>query len=217
MHDKTLKARVEAELQSEPSANEAGVGVSVSVEHRLVALDGHVHDDAQLSAAERAVKRVKGVRGYVRGLEVRPWPAVGSDVAIAERVARLLAWDVTLAKGAVRARVQGGYVTLSGEVASACQKASAERGLRQLVGVRGVFNAIGVKPRAWATDIRRRIAAALHRHTDIIAQHVAVTVAGGKVRLDGASPTRLERETIAHAGWRAPVVAAVEDRMTITP
>jgi osmotically-inducible protein OsmY len=215
MDDKILKKLIEDELDWEPSVDAAGIGVSV--EKGAVKLNGHVRNYAEMMAAERAVKRVKGVRGYVSSLEVRPEPIAGSDMAIAERVSNILGWDVTLPKGAIKARVQAGFVTLTGEVEWAYQKTGAERGLRNVLGVRGVINSITIKPRVAAKDIKHRIEAALERRADTTAQHVVVSVDGGKVVLDGASPTWAERETIEHACWSAPGVTAVEDRMTIEP
>lgn len=213
MEDKVLKRLVEDELEWEPSVNAVGIGVSV--EHGIVNLTGHVGSYAEMFAAEKAVKRVKGVRGYVPDLDVRLAPKTESDEAIAARIANIIDWDVTVPQGAVTVKVQDGRVTLSGEVEWAYQRAAAETGLRHLAGVRLVTNMIGVKPRVQAGDIQRRIQDALERRADASANHVNVTVLGGKVVLDGTLPTWAERDAVEHAAWAAPGVTAVEDRTTI--
>lgn len=215
MEDKLLKRLVEDELEWEPSVNATGIGVSV--ERGIVSLTGHVGSYAELFAAEKAVKRIKGVRGYAQDIEVRLAPATESDTGIAAKIANIIDWDVTVPKGAVQVKVQNGVVTLTGQVEWAYQRTAAETGLRRLAGVRSLSNLITVKPRVQAGDIKRRIEEALDRRADAASDAVTVTVKDGKVFLDGRVPTWAERETVEHAAWAAPGVTAVEDRTTIGP
>lgn len=213
MEDKVLKRHVEDELEWEPRVNPAGIGVSV--ENGIVHLTGHVASYAQMFAAEQAVKRIKGVRGYVPDLEVRLAPEIHSDEAIAGRIANILDWDVTVPNAGITVKVHEGRVTLTGEVEWAYQRTAAETGLRQLTGVRSVNNQITVRPRAKAVDLKRRIVEALERRADTAASHVSVSVIGDKVTLEGALPTWAERDAVEHAVWAAPGVSAVEDLTTI--
>lgn len=214
MDDKLLKRLVEDELQYQPSIDAADIGVSV--QDGIVHLNGNVATFAQKYAVENAVKRVKGVRGYVEDLVVRPHGDFDSDDAIAARVANLLEWDVTLPKGAVKVKVEGGVVTLSGEVEWAFQRVAAESGMRRLTGVRGLNNTITIKPRVAAADIKRRIEQALERQAEVEAHGVSITVDGGKVKLDGKVRAWFERDIIERAAWAAPGVTGVEDRVTIS-
>lgn len=214
MEDKVLKRHVEDELEWEPSVNAAGIGVGV--ENGIVQLTGHVSSYAQMFAAEKAVKRIKGVRGYVTDVEVRLAPEIHSDESIAGRIANILEWDVTVPNAGITVKVHEGRVTLTGQVEWAFQRSAAEAGLRQLTGVRSVNNLITLAPRAKAIDIQRRIVDALERRADAAASHVTVSVVGDKVTLEGALPTWAERDAIEHAVWAAPGVAAVEDLTTIS-
>jgi osmotically-inducible protein OsmY len=214
MDDKALKKRVEDELEWQPSIDAADIGVMV--ERGIVRLVGHVANYAQKRVAETAVKRVKGVRGYVEDLEVRPYPKTFTDEGIANAVANLLEWDVTVPKNAVQVKVENGFVVLTGEVHWAYQRLAAEQSLRRLQGVRGVINAITVKPRAQASDIKRRIEAALERQADIEADKIQVTVDGDKVKLDGQVRAWFERDIIERAAWAAPGVRSVDDRVTVS-
>lgn len=112
-------------------------------------------------------------------------PKAYADEAIAERVVNLIDWDVTIPTGAVRAKVENGFVTLMGEVTWDYQRQAAERGVPQLLGVRGLANQIVVKPQLQATDIKRRIEEALERQADLEADKISVIVDGGRVRLEG--------------------------------
>jgi len=213
MEDNVLKKLVEDELQFRPSVDAAEIGVSVH--NGIVHLNGNVASFAQKVAVESAVKRVKGVRGYVEDLVVRPHGDVYSDDAIAARVANVLDWDATVPKGAIKVKVEGGVVTLSGDVDWAYQRTGAVSGIRRLMGVRGVNNTIMVKPRVQAVDIKQRVEQALERQAEVEANRVSITVDGGKVRLDGTVRAWFERDIIERAAWATPGVTSVEDHVTV--
>ena len=213
MEDKVLKKLVEDELDWQPAVDASSIAITVN--GGIVHLTGHVANYAQKAAAENAVKRVKGVRGYVEDLEIQPFPKAETDEAVAARVANVIDWDVTVPKGAVKVKVEGGMVTLSGDVEWSYQRQAAERGIRQLLGVRGLTNLITVKPRIQPSDIKRRIELALERQAEFEAHRITVSVDGGKVRLAGKVRAWFERDIIERAAWSAPGVQSVEDRVTV--
>lgn len=213
MEDKVIKKLVEEELDWQPSIDAADIGVTV--DNGIVRLTGHVPNYFQKTAAEEAVKRIKGVRGIVQDLEVRTFPATYTDEAIAARVANLLEWDVTVPKDVVKVKVDNGYVTLMGQVDWQYQRSAAEHGIRNLPGVRALSNQIQVKPRIQASDIKRRIEDALDRQADLESKRITVTVEGDKVRLEGKVKAWFERDVVERAVWAAPGVRAVEDRVSI--
>ncbi len=81
--------------------------------------------------------------------------------------------------------MHGGHVTLTGKVEWLFQKREAEKALRYVRGVRGVFNHITASPRAAERDVRHRIVEALHRNANVDAGHIVVTVTGEKAILTG--------------------------------
>jgi osmotically-inducible protein OsmY len=214
MDDKVLKRLVEEELQFQPSVDAAHIGVSVR--SGIVHLNGGVPTFAQKAAIENAVKRVKGVRGYVEDLIVQPHGDLHSDDAIAAQAANRLAWDALLPKDVIKVKVERGWVTLTGDVEWAYQRITAEGDVRRLHGVLGVTNLIVIRPKVSPADIRQRIEQALERQAEIEAKGITVTVDGGKVRLEGTVRAWREREAIERAAWAAPGVTAVEDHVTIT-
>uniref|UniRef100_B0SYI9 Transport-associated n=1 Tax=Caulobacter sp. (strain K31) TaxID=366602 RepID=B0SYI9_CAUSK len=213
MEDKTIKEMVHDELEWEPSIDSADIGVTV--ENGVAHLSGHVTNYLQKMAAETAVKRVKGVRGYVDDLQIRAFPETYSDEAIAGRVANLIDWHVAVPSGAVKVKVDKGFVTLSGKVDWQFQRSAAEQGVRAIQGVRGLYNQIEVKPHVEAGDIKRRIEDALARQADLEADKIRVSVEGGKVRLEGKVRAWFERDIAERAAWAAPGVRAVEDRVAV--
>jgi osmotically-inducible protein OsmY len=212
--DKVLKESVEAELDWLPGVDAADIGVAV--QSGVVTLTGHVSTYAQKVAVEQAVKRLKGVRGVAEEIEIRPYGNIGQkDDEVAGRVVHLLGWDSSVPRDAIKVEVANGFVTLTGEVDWQYQRLAAERGVRALSGVRGLNNAITVKPHVQPKDIKRRIEAALERQADLDADRIHVTVEGAKVRLEVHVRAWHEREAAERAVWAAPGVQAVEDHVTI--
>lgn len=157
MSDKTLKHAVEEELDWEPSIDSEHIGVTV--EDGVVTLSGHVGTYAEKFTAEKAAKRVKGVRAIAQEIEIRfPNDKKTSDDQIAKRALDIIAWDSTIPKDKVLVKVQNGFVTLSGEVDWFYQRDDAEHAVRKLAGIKGLSNEIRIKPKAYAYDIKERTA-----------------------------------------------------------
>ncbi len=108
-----LQQAVLAELRWEPAVPAAHIGVTA--DNGVVTLSGHVDNLAQKLAAEAAALRVRGVKAVAEEIEVRlPFDASRSDAEIAAAVVERLAWDVTVPQNAIEAKVEGGWVTLTG-------------------------------------------------------------------------------------------------------
>jgi len=213
--DLTLQQRVIDELEFDPRVKAAHIGVSVR--QGVVSLSGHVESYVEKYAAERAARRVKGVKAVAEEIEVRlPSDKKTGDDEIAARAVRMLAWDVAVPLGGIQVKVEHGVVTLSGEVDWAYQRAEAEYDVRKLGGVKAVINDIHIRPQVNASDVRAQIRAALERSADLEASGIHVSVADGKVVLSGNVRNWIEREEAARAAWSAPGVVAVEDLIQIT-
>ena len=213
--DVGLKNAVDAELAWVPFVDAAHIGVTA--ENGIVTLSGHVPTYAQKLAVEKAVKRIKGVRGLAEELEVRLPVSFGNDDdEVAKRVANILDWGVSVPNDSVKVQVTEGVVTLSGEVDWQYERNGAEQGVRLLNGVRGLINQITVKPHVMTQDVKRRIESALQRQAHVEASNISVTIDGTTVRLDGKVKAWAERDAIERAVWAAPGVRTVDDHVTIT-
>lgn len=214
MSDKTLRQAVMDELEWDPSFNAQHIGVAV--EEGVVTLTGHVGSYVERLAAEKAVKRVKGVRAIAEEIDVRfPNDKKTSDDQIARRALDVIAWDSTIPKDKIQIKVQNGFVTLSGEVDWFYQRDDAEAAVRKLTGVKGLSNEVKVKPQVRGTDIKQRIETALKRNAEVEADAIKVTVQEGRVILDGKVKAWYERELAERTAWSAPGVISVEDRISI--
>jgi osmotically-inducible protein OsmY len=211
--DKRLKQAVLDELQWEPSVNAAHIGVTAK--DGVVTLLGHVENFAEKSAAEKAARRVNEVRAVAEEIEVRlPFNIKHGDEEIASAAANRLQWDSAVPKGAVKAKVEKGWVTLTGEVDWHYQQDAAASDVRGLWGVIGVSNEITIKSKPNTSNIRDNILVALHRSWFDPAT-INVTAQGGKVTLTGEVDSWYERDEAGSTAWAAPGTTSVENDISV--
>ena len=215
MDDKILRQLIVDELDFEPRIDAAHIGVAV--DQGVVTLTGHVSNYAEKIAAEDAVKRVKGVKAIAEEIEIRfPSSVPGtSDDEIAKRAVAMLGWSISVPKDRIQVKVQQGWITLSGEVDWYYQKEAAAETVRKLSGVRGVNNLVTIKSRVLPSDVRQRIEQALKRNAEVEASRISVSVADGKVVLEGKVKAWHERQIAEQAAWAVPGVRRVEDKLRV--
>jgi osmotically-inducible protein OsmY len=214
MDDKTLRQFIIDELDFEPSIDAANIGVAV--EKGVVTLTGYVANYGEKIAAERTVQRVKGVRAIAQEIEVRfSNQPKRSDDEIAQRALDILKWSVQVPAESIQVKVEQGWITLTGAVEWQYQKQAAESAIRKLRGIRGVSNAIEIKPLVAASDVHRKIMDSLKRNAEVEADSIRVVVDNGKVILEGKVKAWYERNLAERAAWSAPGVKEVEDRLSI--
>lgn len=214
MDNLTLRQDILDELEFEPSINAAEIGITV--DNGVVTLTGHVRTYAEREAAERVVRRVKGVRGIAQEIEVRIFGSKETDDDdIARRALSIIDWHVAIPKDAVQVRVSKGWITLTGKVEWQYQRHAAADAVRDLAGVIGVSNLIEIEPGISVADIKKRIENAFERDAEIEAQAIRVDVADGKVTLKGKVKTWSERQAAERAAWSAPGVTTLEDQLSV--
>jgi len=213
MSDKSLQQDVTDELEWEPSVNAAHIGVTAK--DGVVTLSGDVSSYAEKWAAERAARRVYGVKAVAQEIKVRyPFDKV-DDTDIAQKALQSLSWDIEVPANKVTVKVEDGWVYLSGTVDWHFQSGAAEADVRKLKGVIGVINNIVIKPSVQASDVRAKLKTAFERNAEIDEENIIVTVDGGKVTLSGHVDTWGEDSLAVDAAWSAPGVTQVEDRLTV--
>jgi osmotically-inducible protein OsmY len=201
------------QLEWDPQVDASAIGVTAK--SGTITLTGYINSYSGKLAAERAAKRVRGVRSVANDIEVRLKLERG-DTDIATDVTKALELGSTIPDG-VQATVHHGHVTLTGTVDWMFQKHDAERAVRHVRGVRNVMNRIAIAPLAVERDVRHRIVEALHRNADLDARHVRVTVASDCATLTGAVGTWLQRDTAERAAADAPGIRVVDNRIAVEP
>lgn len=214
MSDKQVHQDILDELDFEPRINAAHIGVAVA--DGVVTLTGHVKTYAEKLAAEKAVKRVKGVRAVAQDIEVRhPGDKKTADDEIAKRALDVLRWCAVVPPNSIRIAVDKGWVTLTGNVDWQYQKIAAGDELRELSGITGIDNRIEVRPSVQPANIKRKIEAAFHRDARLDAQGIRVSIDGNRIILDGSVQSWHEREAAERAAWAVQGVISVENKLTI--
>lgn len=209
-----LRQDVLDELAWEPSLEEDAIGVSST--DGAVTLTGVVRSFAEKWAAEKAAKRVRGVKAVANQLEVRmPASHERDDTDIAAAVASTLKWNVSVPNTVV-GTVEHGWVTLEGEVDWSTQRRAAERAVRELTGVRGVTNLIRLRSRVAPKDVRDQIHKAFLRSAQVDADHVDVSVQDGRVTLSGTVRSWSERMEAEHAARAAVGVQDVDNQLRVS-
>jgi osmotically-inducible protein OsmY len=213
--DTEIRDDVEAELRYDPDMANADVGVSVK--DGVVTLAGFAHSFFQKWEAERAAKRVKGVRAVANDLEIR-LPSIDSrpDPEIAREAVQALSTALPYSGEKFTLTVKEGWVPIEGEAEWQYQREQAEAAVRRIRGIKGISNLIQLQAKAPVATVKRMIEDALKRSAEIDAQNIAVEAEGDKVILKGKVRSWAERQEAERAAWRAPGVRKVEDQITIS-
>lgn len=212
--DHELQRDVMDELKWEPSVDHADIGVAVV--EGVVTLSGYVPSYAEKLAAERAARRVAGVKAIAEEIKVRyASDAKTADHEIAKRILDVFAWNTLIPQEKLQVKVENGWVTLTGSVKWHYQSREAAKAAAQISGVTGVSNAIKIANDVSITDVRKRIQDAFERQAELDANSVTISLDGDKVTLGGHVRAWHERQAAERAAWSAPGVTQVIDRIAI--
>jgi osmotically-inducible protein OsmY len=209
--DLRLRDLVIQQLGWDSQVNASGIGVAAR--DGIVTLSGYIDSYAGKLAAERAVKRVRGVRAVANSLHVTLRQA-RTDTDIATDAARAIDTHLILPP-TVQVVVHDGHVVLTGTVRTLFQRVVAEKALRYVRGIKGLVNRLVVVPAPSADDVRPRIVRALHHDADIDARGLNVVVSGSTVTLTGTVRSWHERDSAERAAMPAPGITHVDNLITV--
>lgn len=212
--DSQIQSDVMDELKWEPFLNSSEIGVAVK--NGVVTLSGIVDSYSKKLAAEKAVKRINGVKAVAEDIQVGDSPLFHkTDTEIAEAVLNALKWHTAVKEDKIKIKVEDGNVKLEGEVEWEYQRVAAKTAIQYLSGVRSITNLITVKPSIKAEDIKQKISSAFHRSANVDSGKIRAEVEGNKVILRGKVRSFTEKEDAEDAAWSAPGVLHVESQLIV--
>jgi osmotically-inducible protein OsmY len=215
MTNAELELDVKEELFWDPKIDSAEV--AVSADDGTVTLRGTVGSFRQKREARKAAERVWGVIDVDNELKVRILTEQRrEDADLRGDVLQALMLD-SLVPTTIDAKVEYGFVTLTGNADWQYQRDEAEFIAGNIIGVTGVENDVYlniVQPSPG--DVRESIKKALKRDAKLDAASLSVETVEGTVILTGTVHSWSERDAAVAAAWAAPGVTAVNDLLTVT-
>lgn len=212
--DEMIKQDILEELIYEPGVHEAEIGVSVK--DGIVSLSGEINRYSEKLKAEKAVKKVGGVKAIVNQIKVNIGTSYRrTDQDIADAALNALKWNSWIPEDKIRVKVETGFLTLEGIVNWEYIRNAAEKAVQNLNGVTGVANQIRISSNISMSKVHDRIRDAFQRNATIDADRINIQIDGHQVILTGSVESWAEKKQAKYAAWSAPGVTEVIDNLEV--
>ena len=209
-----LQKDVQNAIKWEPLLNAAEIGVTAK--DGVVSLTGVVDSYSKKLEAENAAKNVAGVKAVVEKIEVKftsTWNK--SDLDIANEVVTALKSNWVVPKDKVKVKVEGGWITLDGDVPWNYQREAAKKAVTYLNGVKGVTNNIKIKSEVHDEIEKEKVESALKLNWSLNSQNIKVKVSGTNITLTGTVSSWYQKEEAGRLAWSTPGVLSVDNDLFI--
>ena len=144
-----------------------------------------------------------------------------TDRELQRHVENALDWEPSVDAADVGVTVDGGVVTLRGDVGSYAARSTAERAALRVYGVKAVANDLTVRLVTGFvrndTDIAQAAVTALAWNTFVPQNHVTITVSKGWLTLNGSLDWQYQKEAAARAVRDLTGVQGVMNNITVKP
>lgn len=213
MTDDDLRLDVAAELSWDPKVS--GAAIVVSADAGAITLHGTVGSLREKLEAAKAATRVYGVTGVSNQLHVQTPNDSRDDTDLRGDVLDALMLD-GLIPMTVDARVQDGFVTLTGTAVWHYQRDEAKFLTASMPGVCGIADEITLTSAPDGHDVARGIIHAFRRSAVLRLHQLSVETASyGSVIVAGTVHSWAEHDEAIAAAWSAPGVTDVDDRVVV--
>jgi osmotically-inducible protein OsmY len=190
--------------------------IAVSADGGTVTLRGTVGSFREKREAKKAAERVYGVTNVDNELQVRLLNDNQRDDAdLRGDILQALMLD-GIVPNTIDAKVDDGFVTLTGKANWQYQRDEAEFVAANIVGVLDVLDEIELtSPTPNAGAVADDIEKAFKRSAKIDAEDLTVATSNGTVTVSGSVNSWSEHDDAITAAWAAPGVRDVEDLITV--
>jgi osmotically-inducible protein OsmY len=214
MSNEDIELNVTEELSFDPKVD--STAIAVAADQGVVTLRGTVGSFRQKREAKQDAERIYGVASVDNQLQVRILDEHRRDDAdLRGAVLQALMLD-SFIPSTIDARVDDGWVTLTGTAEWQFERDEAEFIAANVLGVLGVDDQIDlVGPTPSAGGVEQSIKKAFDRNARLDADQLAIGSSNGTVTLDGTVGSWSEHDEAIAAAWAAPGVTDVEDRITV--
>ena len=210
--DTDLTADVGDELFWDPKVD--STAIAASADGGKVTLRGTVGSLREKREAQKAAQRVFGVISVDNQLQVRLL-SDRSDAELRGDALQALMLDSIVPK-TVDAKVEDGFVTLTGKANWQYQRDEADFLASNIVGTLDVFDEIELEyPTPDRGDVKESIKKAFKRNAALDANDLHVSTDDGSVTLKGTVSSWAEHDEAVDAAWAAPGVSSVHDDLTV--
>jgi osmotically-inducible protein OsmY len=212
--DNDLATDVSDELFWNPKVDNAALAVSAS--DGKISLRGTVGSLREKREARKAAQRVFGVISVDNQLQLKLMnDEKRADAELRGDVLQALMLDSLVPK-TVDAKVEDGFVTLTGTVDWQYQRDEAEFVASNIADALDVFDDIELKHATPnAGDVQESIKKAFKRNAAIDADDLSISTENGAVTINGNVSSWAEHDEALDAAWAAPGVTSVHDEMTV--
>jgi osmotically-inducible protein OsmY len=212
--DTDLTADVSEELFWDPKLD--STAIAVSADDGKITLRGTVGSLREKREAQNAAQRVFGVISLDSRLQVKLMnDARRADAELRGDVLQALMLDSLVPK-TVDAKVDEGFVTLTGTAEWQYQRDEADFVASNIAGALDVFDEIEFKhPTPDRGDVKESIGKAFKRNAALDADDLHVSTDSGSVTLKGTVSSWAEHDEAIDAAWAAPGVTSVQDQLMI--
>jgi osmotically-inducible protein OsmY len=212
--DTDLTADVSDELFWDPKLD--NTAVAVSADNGKITLRGTVGSLREKREAQKAAQRVFGVTSVDNKLQVKLMnDDKRADAELRGDVLQALMLDSLVPK-TVDARVDDGFVTLTGSADWQYQRDEAEFVASNIVGTLDLVDEIELEyPTPDRGDVQESIKKAFKRNASLDAKDLDVSTDNGSVTLKGTVSSWAEHDEAVEAAWAAPGVNSVNDDLRV--